>query len=67
MNTRLLLKIVVLLSVGVFSISGQVLADTDKLIGSLTGLLGVNEEQATGGAGASPLLSDAPMPGPTPS
>ena len=52
MNTRLLLKIVVLLSVGVFSISGQVLADTDKLIGSLTGLLGVNEEQATGGAGA---------------
>jgi hypothetical protein len=52
MNTRLLLKVVVLIGVGVFSISGPVAADTSKLIGSLTDLLGVSQEQATGGAGA---------------
>jgi len=52
MNTRLLLKVVVLISIGVFSISGPASADTSKLIGSLTDLLGVNEEQATGGSGA---------------
>jgi hypothetical protein len=52
MKKRLLFKVVVLIGIGVFSISGQASADVSKLIGSLTDLLGVNEEQATGGAGA---------------
>jgi len=52
MNTRLLLKVVFFIWIGIFSISGQVSADTSKLIGSLTDLLGVSGEQATGGAGA---------------
>lgn len=52
MNTRLVFKIVILIGIGVFSISSQASADTSKLIGSLTDLLGVNNEQATGGAGA---------------
>jgi len=52
MKTSLLLKVVLIICIGVFSVSGQVFADTSKLIGSLTDLLGVNKEQATGGAGA---------------
>ena len=52
MNTRLLLKVVFFIWIGIFSISGQVSADTGKLIGSLIDLLGVSGEQATGGAGA---------------
>jgi hypothetical protein len=52
MNTSLWLKIGLLVCIGVFTISGQAFADTSKLIGSLTDLLGVNKEQATGGAGA---------------
>jgi len=52
MNTRLLLKVVFFIWIGIFSISGQVSADTSKLIGTLTDLLGVSGEQATGGAGA---------------
>ena len=52
MNTRILLKVVFFIWIGIFSISGLVSADTGKLIGSLTDLLGVSGEQATGGAGA---------------
>jgi len=52
MNTRILLKVVFFIWIGIFSISGLVSADTSKLIGSLTDLLGVSGEQATGGAGA---------------
>jgi len=52
MNTRLTTKVVLLISIGIFSIFGQASADTGKLIGSLTDLLGVTREQATGGAGA---------------
>jgi len=52
MNLRILLKVVFFIWIGIFSISGLVSADTSKLIGSLTDLLGVSGEQATGGAGA---------------
>ncbi len=52
MNSRLFLKAAVLICIGIFSITGQASADTSKLIGSLVDLLGVNEAQATGGAGA---------------
>jgi hypothetical protein len=52
MRTSILLKVALVICIGVFSISGPVFADTSKLIGSLTDLLGVNKEQATGGAGA---------------
>lgn len=38
--------------IGLLSITGPVSADTSKLIGSLVDTLGVNEDQATGGAGA---------------
>jgi len=52
MNNRFFIKIIVLLAMGIFSISGPVSADTSKLIGSLVDTLGVSKEQATGGAGA---------------
>jgi hypothetical protein len=52
MNNRFFIKIVVILAMGIFSLAGQVSADTSKLIGSLVDKLGVSEEQATGGAGA---------------
>ena len=52
MNSRLLLKAAVLIGLGIFSLTGPASADTSKLIGSLVDLLGVNEAQATGGAGA---------------
>jgi len=52
MNKKLLLKVAFFIWIGIFSISGLVSADTSKLIGSLTDLLGVSGEQATGGAGA---------------
>ena len=52
MRKRLLLEVVVLIGLGVFTICGSASADVGKLIGSLTDLLGVNEEQASGGAGA---------------
>ena len=52
MNNRFFIKIVVILAMGIFSLAGQVSADTSKLIGSLVDTLGVSKEQATGGAGA---------------
>jgi hypothetical protein len=52
MDNRFFIKIIVILAVGIFSITGPVSADTSKLIGSLVDKLGVSEEQATGGAGA---------------
>jgi hypothetical protein len=52
MNNRFFIKIVVILAMGIFSLTGQVSADTSKLIGSLVDKLGVSEEQASGGAGA---------------
>jgi hypothetical protein len=52
MKTRRLLKIFIFIGIVIFSISGPVSADTSKLIGSLTDLLGVSKDQATGGAGA---------------
>jgi len=52
MNNRFFIKIIVILAIGIFSITGPVSADTSKLIGSLVDTLGVSEEQATGGAGA---------------
>lgn len=52
MNNRFFIKIIVILAMGNFSITGLVFADTSKLIGSLVDKLGVSEEQATGGAGA---------------
>ena len=52
MKTSLLIRVALLICLGIFSINGQVFADTGKLIGSLTDLLGVNKDQAAGGAGA---------------
>ena len=52
MNIRRRIKVAVLVILGFISISGQASADTSKLIGSLTDMLGVSKEQATGGAGA---------------
>ena len=52
MYKRLLFKALVLMAAGILSIAGPVSADTSKLIGSLIDQLGVNNEQATGGAGA---------------
>jgi hypothetical protein len=52
MNNRFFIKIIVILAIGIFSITGPVSADTSKLIGSLVDTLDVSEEQATGGAGA---------------
>jgi hypothetical protein len=52
MNTRKHIKVTVLIIFGFFSISGPAFADVGKLVGSLTDILGVNEKQATGGAGA---------------
>ena len=52
MNKRFFIKIIVLMALGIFSITGPVSADTSKLIGSLVDKLGVTEDQATGGAGA---------------
>jgi hypothetical protein len=52
MKNRFFIKIIVILAMGIFSITVPVSADTSKLIGSLVDTLGVSEEQATGGAGA---------------
>jgi hypothetical protein len=52
MKTRQLSKIFIFIGIMIFCISGTVSADTSKLIGSLTDLLGVSKDQATGGAGA---------------
>jgi len=52
MKTSPLFKVALIICIGIFSISGPVFADTSKLIGSLTYLLGVTKEQAAGGAGA---------------
>ena len=52
MKNRFFIKIIVILAMGIFSITGSVSADTSKLIGSLVDTLGVSEEQATGGSGA---------------
>ena len=52
MKTSPLLKVALIICIGIFSISGPVFADTSKLIGSLSYLLGVTKEQAAGGAGA---------------
>jgi len=52
MKNSQLVRIAVLICLGIFSLSGQVQADTGKLIGSLTDLLDVTQEQAEGGAGA---------------
>ena len=52
MSNRFFIKIIVLLAVGIFSITGPVFADASKLIGSLVDTLGVSKEQATGGSGA---------------
>ena len=52
MNARRLARVGVLVIFGFISISGQAFADTSKLIGSLTDMLGVSKKQATGGAGA---------------
>ena len=52
MKNRFFIKIIVILAMGIFSITVPVSADTSKLIGSLVDKLGVSEEQATGGAGA---------------
>lgn len=42
----------VLIGLGIFAFAHQASADTSKLIGSLTDLLGVSQKQAEGGAGA---------------
>ena len=47
-----MIKFIVLSTIGIFSLSGPVSADTSKLIGSLVDRLGVSEAQATGGAGS---------------
>jgi len=52
MKNSQLVRIALLICLGIFSLSGQVQADTGKLIGSLTDLLDVTQEQAEGGAGA---------------
>ena len=52
MNKGFFIKFIVLMAIGIFSITGPVSADTSKLIGSLVDTLGVSEDQATGGAGA---------------
>lgn len=52
MKKPFFVKIICLMVMGIFSITGQASADTSKLIGSLVDLLGVSEPQAEGGAGA---------------
>jgi hypothetical protein len=52
MNKKSMSLFVLLVGIGVFAVWHQASADTSKLIGSLTDLLGVSREQATGGAGA---------------
>jgi hypothetical protein len=52
MKKLIALKSIILVAVGIFSISSPVSADTSKLIGSLVDQLGVSNKQATGGAGA---------------
>lgn len=52
MMKKRIIVIAILIGAGIFAASHQAAADTDKLIGSLTDLLGVSGEQATGGAGA---------------
>ena len=52
MKTKLLIKLLVLLSFLMFVAAGPVSADTSKLIGQLVDLLGVTQPQAEGGAGA---------------
>ncbi len=52
MSKSIVVKIILLLTMGIFSLPGQAFADTSKLIGSLVDLLGVTEPQAEGGAGA---------------
>jgi Protein of unknown function VcgC/VcgE (DUF2780) len=52
MNNRFFIKIIILMAIGIFSITSPVSADTSKLIGSLVDQLGVSKEQATGGSGA---------------
>jgi len=52
MKTKLLIKVLVLLSLMTFGVCGSVSADTSKLIGQLVDLLGVTQPQAEGGAGA---------------
>jgi hypothetical protein len=47
-----LIKLILLLAMVSFGLSGPALADTSKLIGSLVDLLGVTQPQAEGGAGA---------------
>ena len=52
MKKHFFVKIICLMVMGIFSITGQASADTSKLIGTLVDLLGVTEPQAGGGAGA---------------
>ena len=52
MKASLLIKLIFLMAIGIFSITGTASADMSKLIGSLVDTLGVSEEQAAGGAGA---------------
>jgi len=52
MKQILSIKLIVLLTVGIFGLAGNAFADTSKLTGSLVDLLGVTKPQAEGGAGA---------------
>ena len=49
MNKKYIFNLAVLVMFGFISMSGPAFADTSKLIGSLTDMLGVSKEQATGG------------------
>jgi hypothetical protein len=52
MKIKRIITMAVLIGTVFFIASNQASADTSKLIGSLTDLLGVSKEQAEGGAGA---------------
>ena len=52
MKVGLMTFMAIVIGVGVLVSPHHASADTSKLIGSLTDLLGVSQEQATGGAGA---------------
>ena len=52
MKQLLLIKLIILLTVGIFGLAGTASADTSKLIGSLVDQLGVTKPQAEGGSGA---------------
>ena len=52
MKTKLLVKVLAVISLLMFGVAGSASADVSKLVGQLVDLFGVTQSQAEGGAGA---------------